>query len=175
MEAVAEAIRRLVEVAIDVSPTEIVIQLAATAALVVVVKVFLWDKVTAFLDARREAVDHELNEATEKHEDAQSMKKEAEQELEEARQKAKEIVDEAKSRGEDTRREILAEAKQEAERIKKNARQDLDREVEVARRNLQREIVEIAALISEKAAGEQLSDATYERLLDEAIEEVRKH
>ncbi len=174
MEAVAAAIERLVEIALGVNPIEMLIQILATGLLIVVVKIFLWDKITAFLDKRREYVDSELTEASEKNEEAKALKKEAEEELNAAKEKARNIVDDAKSRAEDTEREIIADAKKEAGRIRKNAEKDLEHEVEIARNKIRDEMVDIASALTEKAINKQISEETYEQLLEEAIEEVRR-
>ncbi len=174
MEAVARGIQRLVDIALGVEPVELLIQIASTALLIIVVKVFFWDKVTAFLDARRESINNELTEASEKNENAQTMQEEAEQELEEARASSKKMVEEAKSRSEDIRRNMIAEAKDEASRIKKEARKDLEKEMDLARNKMRNEIIEIASLLTYKAIQKQISEETYDKLIDEAIKEVRK-
>ncbi|MGM0435689.1 MAG: F0F1 ATP synthase subunit B [Bacillota bacterium] len=172
MTAVAEAIQRLVDIALGVDPVEMVIQIVATLILVVVVKVFFWDKVTGFLDQRRTFINKEIEDATSKNEEASALKTDAEEALAEAREEAKSIVDEAKNQAEEKKRSILDDAKRDAQQVKKNARRDIEQEVEVARNELREEIVEIASLLSEKAIKKQISKRVYDKLIDEAIEEV---
>ena len=170
----SEAIDSLVSDGIIINPAEMIIQLAATILLIVVVKYFFWDKVTAFIEGRREVVDRELTEATEKNQEADALKEEAEKQLMQVKQEAKSILDESKSRGEDTRREIIAKAKDEAQTIKKSAQKDLAQDIEVARRHLRDEIIEVATLLSQKAMSKDMNKKTYDRLVDEAIDEVSK-
>ena len=174
MQRLAEAIQRLVDTALGIDAYELMIQLAATVVLVVVVKVFFWNKVTAFIDARRELMDQELTEATEQNQEAKTLKEEAEANFERTKKEARRLLEEAKSRGEDTRREIVSEAKKEADMIKKNAQKDLAQDIELARRNMRNEIVEIAALLAEKVIAQDIDPATAERLLDETLEAVKK-
>ncbi len=176
MDRVAEAIERLVENTglTGLDPVEMVTQLVATLILVLVVKYFFWDKITAFIESRREIVDGELTEATEKHDEATRLKKEAMDELDDAKREAKSLVEDAKSRGEDTRREIIREAKEEAETIKKNAKKDMDKEIEMARNKLHNEAVSIAISLTEKAISKKINKETYNKLLDQAINEVSK-
>ncbi len=174
MTAVAEAIQRLVDIALGVDPVEMVIQIVATLILVVVVKLFFWDKVTGFLDQRRHFINKELEDAASKSEEANALKTDAEEALDSAREEAKSIVDEAKTQGEEKKRSIVNEAKKEADLVKKNARRDIDQEIEVARNELREEIVEIASLLSQKAIKKQISKRVYDKLIDDAIDEVRK-
>ncbi len=174
MDNIAEAIQRLIEHSgiTGLDPVEMVIQITATLILIVVVKYFFWDKVTAFIEKRREIVDNELTEATEQNAEAKQLKNEAEQTFDEAKQEAKGIVDEAKSSAEDQKRDIIKAAKKEAEQIKKNAQRDLAREIEVARGKMRNEIIDIATVLTRKTIDKELSEDIYDKLIDEAIDEV---
>ncbi len=174
MDAIIRGIERLVDIALGVDPVEILIQIGATVLLILVVKFFFWDKVTAFLDKRREAVDKEMTEAAEQNEEAKSLKKEAEYELKEARKEAKSMIDEAKTKSEDLKRDIIAEAKEDAQHIRKNAERDLEKEIRVARTKLRNEIIGVATALSKRVLRDEIDEETYERYLDAAIEEVRK-
>jgi len=174
MEAVAEAIQRLVDNGLGIDPVEMIIQIASTIVLVLVVKLFFWNKVTAFIEGRREVVDQELIEATQRNEEAKQLQEEAEQALSQVKLEAKEILDDAKSRGEDTRREIVSKAKDEATHIKKNAQKDLAQEIEVARSNIRNEIIDVATLLTQKVIDKEMNKKTYEHLLDDSIDEVTK-
>ncbi len=174
MDAIIRGIERLVDIALGVDPVEMLIQIGATALLIIVVKFFFWDKVTAFLDKRREAVDKEMTEAAEQNEEAKSLKKDAEYELKEARKEAQSLIDEAKTKSEDMKRDIIAEAKKDAQHIRKNAERDLEKEIRIARTKLRNEIIGVATALSKRVLHDEIDEETYERYLDEAIEEVRK-
>ncbi|MFU8786559.1 MAG: ATP synthase F0 subunit B, partial [Candidatus Izemoplasmataceae bacterium] len=88
MERVAQAIRDLVEIGLSIDPWEMLIQIVATVLLILVVKFFFWEKITAFIDARREFIDKELVEATERNEEASMLKAEAEKAFEQVKQEA---------------------------------------------------------------------------------------
>ena len=174
MQRLADAIQRLVDIALGVEALELFIQLAATVVLVIIVKVFFWDKVTGFIESRRDLMDRELTEAMEKNEEAKALKEEAESSFDRVKDEARKLLEEAKTRGEDTRRDIVAKAKDEAANIKKDAQKDLAQDIEVARSQLREEIVDIAMMLTEKVIAKKIDQATYERLLDDAIDTVRK-
>jgi F-type H+-transporting ATPase subunit b len=173
MERVAQAIRDLVEIGLSIDPWEMLIQIVATVLLILVVKFFFWGKITAFIDARREFIDKELVEATERNEEASMLKAEAEKAFEQVKQEARQIIEEAKTRGEDSRRELIAKAKDEATNIKKSAQKDLAQEIEVAKTQIRNEIIEVASVLAQKVIDQEIDKQTYDRLIDQAIEEVR--
>ncbi len=174
MIELARAIERLVDTALGIDLMEMVIQIIATILLILVVKFFFWEKVTAFIESRREIMDQELTEATEKHEEAKTLKKEAEETFEKVKLEAKQLLEDAKSRGEDSRREIIAKAKDEATNIRKSAQKDLDQEIELAKGHIRNEIIEVASMLAEKVIAKEIDEATYERLIDESIKAVQK-
>lgn len=174
MARVAEAIQRLVDIGLGVDPIEMIIQIVATVILILVVKFLFWEKITHFIESRQELMDQELTEATAMNEEAKMLKEEAEQAFNRMKNEAKLILEEAKSKGEDTRRDLLAKAKDEAQNIKKSAQKDLAQEIELARQDLRSEIISVASVLAEKVIAQEIDEKTYHRLLDEAIEEVRK-
>ncbi len=173
MANLAEAIQRLVDIALGIDAVEMVIQLVATILLILVVKHFFWEKITAFIEARREIMESELTEATERNEEARVLKEEAEESFDKVKLEAKQILEDAKTRGEDNRREIIAKAKDEATNIKKSAQKDLAQEIEVARSHMRNEIISVATLLAEKVIAKEIDEATYNRLIDETIKEVQ--
>lgn len=176
MDTVAQAIRTLIEYSglTGINPIEMAIQIIATLLLIVVVKIFFWDKVTAFLESRREIVDNELTEAAAQNEEARSLKDDAEEVYQKAKDDARTIIADAKSQAEDNKRQIIKQAKNEADQMKKSAQEDLEKEIELARNKLKAEIVDVAMVLSQKAIEKKISKETYDRLIDEAIEEVNK-
>ncbi len=173
-QRLAEAIENLVSDGIIINPIEMGIQLVATVVLIFVVKHFFWEKVTAFIEDRQTIIDKDLNEAAALKEASNALKLTAEQELEDVRKQAKKILDNAKNQATDQSRILLAQAKDDAAAIKKNAQRDLVQEVELARRQLRQEIIEVAMELSERVIAQEMSEETYERLIDEAIEAVKQ-
>ncbi len=174
MERIAQAIQELVENGLKIKPVEMAIQIGATLVLVLVVKFFFWDKVTAFLEARREHMEKALTDAVAEKEEAKALREEAEKTFEQVKQDAKRLLEDAESRGDDTRRDIIAKAKEEAVNIRKNAQRDITNELDVARGKLRDEIIDIASRLAEKVIAEEIDKTTYDKLVDEAIEEVGK-
>ncbi len=171
----AEAIENLVRNGIIINPIEILIQLVATVILIALVKVFLWDKVTAFLDARQSVVDENIATAKADKEKAQNLREKAEAELSSIKEEAKAILDAAKEQAENTRTNTLEKTKEEVENMRKQAENELTKDVENARKSLREEIISVAMALSKKVIAKEIDEATYMALIDEAIEEVSHH
>ncbi len=174
MERVAQAIQRLVEMGLGIDPLEMIVQIVATVLLIIVVKFMFWDKVTAFIEARQDVMDQALTDAVSKNEAAEALRADAEKAYERIKDEARQILEEAKSQSDDTKRKLLQEAKDEAANIKKSAQRDLAQEIEVARSKMRDEIVSVAVKLSEKVIAKELDEATYYKLIDEAIESVER-
>ena len=63
---------------------DIIIQLCATLILFIVIRVFVWKRVTNILEARRQVIDKELIEAKESNRKARLLATQKENDLEEA-------------------------------------------------------------------------------------------
>ncbi len=172
MDNVAEAIKAFIESAIDVSPKEMIIQIASTLLLFLVVKYFFWNNITDYLEERKKHMNDEYDEADEANKEAQSLKVKAVEELAEIRLSAKGIIDEAKGRGEVERSEIVGKAKNEASIVLDNARKEIDSEIEKARTSINDEIVSVAVLMAEKVIKKEIDESKHKELLDEVTKEV---
>ncbi|MFP4286446.1 MAG: F0F1 ATP synthase subunit B [Candidatus Izemoplasmataceae bacterium] len=173
MDQAAQAINDLVRVALSIELVEMLIQISATLLLVIIVRFFFWNKVTAFIDARKAYIDKELTDAAERNEEASMLKEEAEKAFEQVKLEARQLLDDAKTRAEDQRRELLVKAKEEAINIKKSAKQDLNYEIDQARAKLRQEIIDVATVLAQKVIDKEIDKKTYDRLIDQAIEEVQ--
>lgn len=171
----AEAIESLVRNGIIINPIEIIIQLLATVVLIVLVKVFLWDKVTAFLDARQAVVDEDIAQAQADKEKAQSLREKAESELNSIKAEAKAILDAAKEQAENQRAQTLKKTIDEVSSMKKQADNELAKDIENARKSLRDEIIGVAMALSKKVVAKEMDEKTYMSLIDAAITEAGRN
>jgi F-type H+-transporting ATPase subunit b len=171
----AEAIENLVRNGIIINPIEILIQLVATVVLIVLVKQFLWDKVTAFLDARQSVVDEDIATAQADKEKAQALREKAENEMQSIKEEAKAILDAAKEQAKNQRENTLAKTQEDVDAMRKQAENEITKDIENARKSLREEIIGVAMVLSKKVVAKEIDEATYMALIDEAIEEVSHH
>ncbi len=148
------------------------IQIASTVLLFLVVRFFFWNKVTDYLEQRKQMMKDEYDQAQQANQDASRLKAEAADELHEIRQSAKDLYDEAKQRGEDERKTIVDGAKEEAKRLIDNAHGEIQSELDKARAELNNEIVEVASLMAAKIIKREIDPKQHQDLIDEAADEV---
>lgn len=156
----------------DFALQQVGIQIVSTVLLFLVVRFFFWNKVTDYLEARKEAMKQEYDEATKANQEAALYREEATKELNEIRVGAKDIYEEAKGRGEDERKRILEKAKYDADKLVENAHKEIDSQIEKARKDLNDEIVSVATLMAEKIIQKEIDEAKHKDLIKNITEEV---
>lgn len=153
-------------------PINFVTQLAATLALFLILRHFLFGPVTEFLEKRKEAVQKNIDEAETKKSEAMKLKEEYEVKIEEAKGEGKEIIETSRKRGEDLREEIVAEAKKEAQSLMTKAQKEIEREQKKAQIELKEEMVTVAMLAASKVIDKTLDEKAHKEMIDKFIDEV---
>ena len=158
--------------AFGVNANEMLIQIVATLILFLVVRFFFWNKVTDYLEGRKEAMVQEYNDAKTANDEAKGMREEAEAELNLIKTRSKTLIDDAKLRGEDERKAILTKAKSEADKMVVDAQKEIESNIEKARNNINQEIVSVATLMAEKIIGKEIDETKHKDMIKEATKEV---
>ena len=133
----------------------VIVQLCATGLLFLVAYRFLWNPARAYLAAKADLVQKELDEAKVANAEAQRNMRNAKQQLSEASFKAKDIVEKGKDEGKIIKESIIRDGRSQADLMLKNAREQISFEQEKMRQNIQKEIVDVALLATEKLMKEQ--------------------
>jgi F-type H+-transporting ATPase subunit b len=158
--------------AFGVNATEMLIQISATLILFLVIRFFFWNKVTDYLEGRKEAMVQEYNDAKNANDEAKNKRKEAADELTLIKQRSKSMMDDAKVRGEEERKVILVKAKSEADKMVVDAQKEIESNIEKARNNINTEIVSVATLMAEKIIGKEIDEKKYKDIIKDATKEV---
>ncbi len=153
---------------------DIIIQLCATLILFIVIRVFIWKRVTNILEARRAAIDKELVEAKESNRKARLLAIENEEKLEAAEKQIKEMLDKAEKDANIRREEIINNAKEEAHRRLVNVEQEIEQEVLQKNAEIHKQIVDIAMLAAEKIVEHEVDQNKYIDIVNKIIEEAGK-
>ncbi|MGM9971708.1 MAG: ATP synthase F0 subunit B, partial [Anaeroplasmataceae bacterium] len=90
---------------------DMIIQLCATLILFIVIRVFLWKRITGIIEARRDSIDKELDEAKENNAKARALVAETQAKLDEAQALIKARLDKAEYDANLRRDEIIAQAR----------------------------------------------------------------
>lgn len=153
---------------------QIIIQGATFLAFFVIVKVFFADKIKAILAQRQEAIEKDLNAATEAKESAKKLESEYAEIMKGAHDEKAAIIHSAAEDGEVMKDKIVAEAREQAETIITNARKEIDRERTQAEKELRDSIVDMTIDAAEKISGKSFTKEDHDRLISDSISMIKE-
>ena len=154
---------------ISIDAWTIIFQICNLLILLLLVRKFLWKRVTAVLEARQKEIDGIYDAAGKDRQEAARLKEDYTERMSTAREEAdrlvKNAVDTAHSRG-DT---IVNEAKAEAAHLKQKAEQDIEQEKRKAYSELMGEISGMAADIAGRMVEREINAEDHRELVEEFI------
>jgi len=168
------AVDEIVNKALGVSLLDMVVQIGATLILVIIVKIFLWDKISAFLEKRKELMESEFESAKQANSDAQALQEKTSQEYHDIKSKSKNMLEKAKQRGEEEREIIVGKAKEEAQSLMEQAEKEIAMEKKKAETEIRKEAVDLAALMASKIIEKEIDGEGYQDLITDKIEGSEK-
>lgn len=145
----------------------------ANAAIIIgLLSWLLYKPVLKFLEARRERIASEIEEAQKNLTYSLEQKKLYEGKLAGIETERSDILSLARRQALEREQEIIEDANREAGLILERARIELEREREKAKDEIRTQIVEVGTLMAERFVGEYLDPATKDRLLEKAIADL---
>ena len=153
-------------------PLAMAITIVSTFILFLILKKFLYSPVTNFLEARKEKIHSQLDEAKVVREQAIKLKKDYEEKMEKASIESRNIMENARQRGSEIRDGIVEEAKEEAKVIMERARKDIELEKEKAYEDVKSSIGDMAILIASKIMEKDITMENQSQLIEKFIDEV---
>jgi F-type H+-transporting ATPase subunit b len=134
---------------------------------------YAFGPIQKILDQRRAAIQESMDAAEQTRAEAQRLLQEYEQTLARVRAEAEEILERSRATGDHAKAEILEEARSQADRVLAQAHDQIERDTRAAVRDLKAQIAELTALATEKVTTRALSPADQERLIEEALAELK--
>ena len=170
--SIGEKLTEIIKDAFGVNLTELIINLIATILLILIVKYFFWNHVTAFLNKKKEKVKEEFEASEELRNDAVKIKEDALNELKESKEKASLIISDATKQAESLKEQIIEDAKKDASEIVSKSRSIALEEKEEILKSAKNELVDIASLMASKIIDEEIDNKRYnDKILDKIDEE----
>ncbi len=136
------------------------------------IKRFLFKPIKEVLEKRRQMADQEIREAKEAREEAETIKKEYENNIAGAREEAAQIVQSAKKEAENRADQMIQAAEAEVTRMHQKAEADIAQERKKAINEVKDEIGGIAMDIAGKVVEREINEADHKKLIDEFIKNV---
>ena len=149
-----------------------ILQLISTLILFLVLKHFLHEPVSKFMNERKNKIQSDIDDAKALKGEAIELKSEYEAKISEAKAEGQEIIESARKRGEEIKEDIINEAKVEADGIIDRARKEIDREKEKALDEIKLQAGDMALLIASKVMDEKLDVNLQQDLINKFIDEV---
>ena len=147
----------------------LIAQLVATTVLFLVVRFKFWNVVTSFVEARKNAVQVELDKAENAKLEVEQATIESKELVQSARTTANNIIQQAKTLSEKEAEKILNDAHEQIESDKAKALREIDQKEIELRRNLQQEIVDVAYLLADKMVNKQMDEKQNQLIVDEFL------
>ena len=150
------------------------VQLVSTIILFIIVRIFFWKPITNILEKRREAMDHDLEEAKASKEAAFETQRKLEGELADAKFKIRTMLDQAEKEANLKRDEILSKAKEDAQKRMENLEIELENEKKSMEAEIRKEIVDVAFEAAEKIVAREINQDKYLDVVDEILKGARE-
>ena len=152
---------------------ELIIGLLTFAVVVYVLMKYVWPRMEATFQARRDAIEGGIKRAEEAQAEAQRLLGEYRQQLAEARTEAAQIRDNARAEGQRIIEEMRTTAQEESARIVARGDEQLTVQRQQVVRELRGEIGTLATSLAERVVGESLADdAARQRTIDRFLDDL---
>jgi len=155
-----------------IDPKQVITQILGFLILVWVLRQFAWGPLLGMLEARRQRIAGEFQEADRLKTEAQELRVRYEQELRGIEAQARHRIQEAMAEGQKVAGEIRAQAQSEATARVQRAEDEIAREREKAKEILKEQIISLALRSAEKVLRQKLDDSSQRKLAAEFIDEV---
>lgn len=148
------------------------LSIIAVFVLFLALSYFLFNPARKMLNARKEKIHGELEEAKQSMEDAQSLKAQYEDKLKDVDKEAEGILSDARKRALANENQIIAQAKEEAARIIERARVEAELEKQKMSDEVKREMVVLASVMAGKVVSASIDTTVQNQLIDETLKEM---
>ena len=150
----------------------LVVQLINTCIMCFVLAKLLYNPVLNFLNARKERIASQLDDAQKALNEAKTLKMQYELKLEDIEHERNEILEKARADAKRNGQQIISQAKDEAEALKKRAETEIELEREKAKDEVKKQIIQVSAAISEKFIAAKMTEAEQDKLVEDTISDL---
>jgi F-type H+-transporting ATPase subunit b len=155
-----------------IDPKQVITQILGFLLLVWLLRRFAWGPLLGLLEARRQKIAGEFQEAERRKAEADGLKARYESELKGIEAQARQKLMEAVAEGQKVAGAIKAQAQTEAQHRLERANDEIDRENEKAKEILKERIIALAIGAAEKILRQKLDDQAQRKLATEFLDEV---
>ena len=150
----------------------IVVQLINTCIMCFILAKLLYNPVLNFLNARKERIASQIEEANKMLNEAKTLKMQYELKLEDIETERSDILETARASAIKSSQQIISQAKEEADTIKNRAMLDIEREQAKVQDEVKKQIIRVSTAMSEKFIAAKISELEQEKLVEETIRDL---
>jgi F-type H+-transporting ATPase subunit b len=162
----------LVQPLIGFNGGTIIMVLITFAVLIIILKKYFWDKVSAFMQARGQKIIDEFDNAAEVNRVANARLDEYNAKISDIHSERRDMLAEAKRKADENAKEIIRQAEEKAQRIVSQAGEQIEYEKERALTEMREQIGMLAVYAAEKIIEKQLDPAGQQAIIDNVLEEA---
>ncbi|HEM3030744.1 F0F1 ATP synthase subunit B [Streptococcus suis] len=145
---------------------------ASFAVLIILIRVFAWDKITGIFEERANKIANDIDAAEEKLTAAANLVQQREDELVQGRIESQKIIQDAVERAKLEKKRILEQADVEIQGLKQNAQLEIEAEKREAQENLRVQVAELAVDLASKIILEDLDQQAHSNLIDRYLDKL---
>ncbi|HEM5926902.1 TPA: F0F1 ATP synthase subunit B [Streptococcus suis] len=145
---------------------------ASFAVLIILIRVFAWDKITGIFEERANKIANDIDAAEEKLTAATNLVQQREDELVQGRIESQKIIQDAVERAKLEKKRILEQADVEIQGLKQKAQLEIEAEKREAQENLRVQVAELAVDLASKIILEDLDQQAHSNLIDRYLDKL---
>ena len=138
--------------------------------LLFLVKFFAWDKIEAMLEARRQKISKDLEEAEKKRKAAEEIQANAKEIIHNAEAKGQEILNSTREAASKMQDEMIKEGRDVVSRMKLDGQREVDSMKQRALAQMQGQIVDLSVQLASQILNKELTEQTHQDVIESFIE-----
>ncbi len=154
-------------------PDIVVLNILALIVLLVFVRIFLWERISTFIDLRQKALVEALETADMEREKAKSLQENSVKEYEKMKEETRLLKEKLTIEAYHQQDELIAGAKKEAKRRLDQANKDIEYEILQANQQIKQSIKEIAFAAAEKIVKREIDEDIHQDIIDNLVQDSK--
>ena len=146
------------------------IVLISIILLLFLVKYFAWDKIEAMLEARRQKISKDLDEAEKKRKAAEEIQANAKEIIHSAEVKGQDILNTTREAASKMQDEMIKEGRDVVSRMKLDGKREVDSMKQRALAQMQDQIVDLSVQLASQILNKELTEQTHQDVIESFIE-----
>jgi len=155
-------------------PDIVLLNIIAFVLLVLIIRKFLWSKVTTFLAARQSALTEALDVAEKERAQARELQEKSVKDYETMKDETRQLKEKLTLEAYQEQEKLVTNAKKEASRRLAQAEKDIEFEIAQANQDIKQSIKEIAFAAAEKIVKREIDESVHQDIIDELTQESIK-